>query len=1753
MRKFDFDNLGLLSSQYDVLEQLWIDALTAPSVDLTLFAPQPGPLFMTTNLTNGDDTYTSTDGEVVNGLDGNDTLRAGGFTSTLNGDGGDDILDDRSRDQTTLNGGTGADTITLYAAQSVANGGADNDTIYINDDASEAHGDAGDDFITAGLWSASFMTLDGGTGIDTLVLYYSDFEDTSGQNRYGGTLDMTTGMGSGDYNVTVSGFESLHFVGGGYSDSVTGTGGDDIISDGGFYSFFGPVSFFAYGLGGDDFIYGMAGDDIIIGRGGIDVLDGGDGNDTITSGADYVSGYEDPNENEYVQNHEDSEATINGGAGNDTIISFGNDTIDAGSGDDVVIMGRSERDTATMTEGGAGIDEINFSNLDPAEGGGEANSLLVVDLQGQAYSLRNTDTNTVLFVDTFGVFENATGSEYRDVLQGDGLNNVLRGLDGDDNLQGRAGDDVLEGGMGLDSLDGGDGVDTAVYSSANVDDYDFVETAAGEYTVTMLNGNTDGSDTLVGIEIVRLGGINGTDYDITTLANTGIMLDGTSGNDTLNGTPGDDILNGLGGADIFNGFAGNDLFIADFSDLEFNGGEGYDTIRFDFGVDGSGDSTFLIDFRDYDFDSIEEITLNPTLVGGGAGSATYFFEFGASQFDQLIKFDFLVEGDLQIFNDGVSSLDLTDFDSPVYSGSFAVYGGGTSGETFTLTIDQDPVEFIGFGNDDIIISLHDPNVRWSFRAFGDTNSTSIDTVDFSQMLTVDDGNGGTIGLMTFDLSTGLIIQSGFGLSSDSSARVFDFDVFIGWDGDDVFITNGNDNSFIGNAGDNTAVYSSSDVLDYAVNEIAPGQYTIEAIGGTGEGIDTLTDVQTVRLGGINGTDYDIDYLLSISPIDLTNGDDVYVGTADDNIVNGLDGNDIISGEDGNDTLNGDGGNDILRGGNGDDILNGGEGDDILFGENGSDMFDGGAGSDTVSYDNFFDEITIDLLTGTASDGALGDSFVSIENITGSAFRNILRGDSGDNVFTGGDLSDTLQGRNGNDTLIGGFGDDTLDGGRGEDVLFGQEGDDTLNGRQGTEADDDYAVYFSTDPADYIVTYLGGITYSVQSIGTGEGTDTLTSIEFIRLGGLNGVDYDISMFPTGNGEIDLTNGDDNYTGTAADEIINGLDGNDIIDGGTGNNTLNGDGGDDTLISLGNDILSGGAGNDIVEMGGNVFDAATTTDGGADIDTISFSTLAQFPSGNLFLVLDLQGQAYSVRDGSTVLYLDSFMNFENATGSEFRDLLQGDAGNNVLMGLGGDDTLQGRAGDDTLMGGTGDNSLDGGDGNDLIISEGNDIIMGGAGDDIVDISAGVLDSSTAIDGGAGIDMLTLAQYAGSATAVNFVVIDLQSQSFSIRENGAIIHAETFSGFENATGTSFTDLLQGDNDDNVLIGLEGDDTLEGRGGSDVIDGGLGFDIASYANSSSAIVFDGLGLVAASGDIADDTLINIEAIRGTAFNDRFFGDNDASVFYGGAGADRLFGRNGDDELYGEDGNDIILAGRDNDVLDGGAGNDQLRGNEGDDTIFGGDGNDAIAGGAGADAMDGGAGIDRAEYTYGTNAGVTASLGDSSINTGDAAGDTYIDIENLYGTSFADTLYGDAEDNRIDGRLGDDMLFGGDGNDYLLGGAGDDVINGEGGNDLLFGQAGMDIYQFDAAHGTDRIVVFTQGEDLIEFTESVFDFSDLTITQDGAAVNIDTGEGMIIVNNSLVADFAADDFIFASPPSQEPLDMSEQDIAMYVDVDALI
>jgi Ca2+-binding RTX toxin-like protein len=187
--------------------------------------------------------------------------------------------------------------------------------------------------------------------------------------------------------------------------------------------------------------------------------------------------------------------------------------------------------------------------------------------------------------------------------------------------------------------------------------------------------------------------------------------------------------------------------------------------------------------------------------------------------------------------------------------------------------------------------------------------------------------------------------------------------------------------------------------------------------------------------------------------------------------------------------------------------------------------------------------------------------------------------------------------------------------------------------------------------------------------------------------------------------------------------------------------------------------------------------------------------------------------------------------------------------------------------------------------------------------------------------------------------------------------------------------------------------------------------------------------------------------------------GTEAADTLYGSQLADAIYGLGGDDVLYGQDGKD---------------------------RLSGGLGNDSLDGGTGADVLDGGDGIDWASYAGST--AVTVDLRDRGFG-GQAEGDTYTNIENVFGSGFGDLLLGNAVDNMLDGRNGNDQLFGDFGNDRLDGGAGQDrleggfgkdILDGGLGNDVLVGGEGADKFMFRPSSGGDTIVDFQLGVDTI-------------------------------------------------------------------------
>src|SRR5882757_7183010 len=236
---------------------------------------------------------------------------------------------------------------------------------------------------------------------------------------------------------------------------------------------------------------------------------------------------------------------------------------------------------------------------------------------------------------------------------------------------------------------------------------------------------------------------------------------------------------------------------------------------------------------------------------------------------------------------------------------------------------------------------------------------------------------------------------------------------------------------------------------------------------------------------------------------------------------GTAGPDNLTGTADADAIDGQAGDDILSGIGGDDTLFGSDGNDNLIGGAGADHLDGGAGFDTASYINSGAAVNVDLTAGTGVGGdSSGDTYVSVENLIGSAF---------DDVLSAGTSGSAVSGSDGNDVLIGGAGADLLDGGAGSDT----------------------ASYFTSGAA--VNVDLGANT------GTGGSAagDTYSGIENLIGSAFN----DTLVAGTAAAQISGAGGDDHIVGSAGADSLLGNAGNDVLHGGAGADTLDGGDGSD----------------------------------------------------------------------------------------------------------------------------------------------------------------------------------------------------------------------------------------------------------------------------------------------------------------------------------------------------------------------------------------------------------------------------------------------------------------------------------------------------------------------------------------------------------------------------------------------------------------
>jgi len=427
------------------------------------------------------------------------------------------------------------------------------------------------------------------------------------------------------------------------------------------------------------------------------------------------------------------------------------------------------------------------------------------------------------------------------------------------------------------------------------------------------------------------------------------------------------------------------------------------------------------------------------------------------------------------------------------------------------------------------------------------------------------------------------------------------DAVIAEDGNDFLYGRGGNDQLFGDAGD--------DILNGG-----PGNDTIN--GGSRADVVIVDD-------GVDTVDY------SDSPSGVNV--DLAAGTAQDGFsyVDTLISIENVTGSEFADYINGNASSNEMRGEGG---------DDYFYAANaGDDSYDGGAGKNTVSYFGAPKAISVNLSSGVAHDGfGNQDTLLSISDVVGSIYDDLLVGDGNGNYLFGSFGKDTLIGLDGNDRLLGYDGDDLLFGDVGDDFLQGGWGRDHLGGGSGTDT-------VSYGP-------VGSVRVDLESPATNTGEalgDTYSSIENLEGGWYDDILLGNNLGNTIRGSSDpsLPSGNDELYGRDGSDTLEGYDGNDRLVGG-----------------LGADVMLGGAGNDTFYVDNTADQARESGNQGVDrvISSVTYSLAGQAVE-NLTLT------------GSGNL---------SATGNGLVNTLIGNSGNNVLDGKAGNDVMTGGAGSDVF---------------------------------------------------------------------------------------------------------------------------------------------------------------------------------------------------------------------------------------------------------------------------------------------------------------------------------------------------------------------------------------------------------------------------------------------------------------------------------------
>ncbi len=850
----------------------------------------------------------------------------------------------------------------------------------------------------------------------TIQVFGSGGDDTIAIDETNGALPRASLFGGVGADSLTGGSAADLLFGQAGNDTLLGKGGSDLLFGGSEQDVLigGDGDDQAFGESGNDRLVWNPGDDTDLNEGGADIdtieVNGGNGAEafTVTANGTRVR-FDRVNpapfsldigtaENLVVNANggDDSfsatgnlaaliKITVDGGAGDDTILGSngidlllggdGDDFIDGQQGNDVALMGAGDDvfqwdpgDGSDVVEGQADTDSMLFN-------GSAANELFDASANGgRVRFTRNVGTIVMDINDVEGIDVNALGGSdsitINDLAGTDlvELNTNLAGV-----LGGAAGDGqpdtvIVNGTGGNDIIDiFGSGTSISVIG----------------LPVLVTLANAEGvNDSLV---VNGLAGNDGVTASTLVAGIVKLTVDGGADNDTILGSQGSDVLLGGDGDDFIVGRQGNDLVLMGIGDdaFQWDPGDGSDT------VEGQAGTDSMLFFGSAASENID--------ISANGGRVRFFRDVASvtMDLDDVEQIDFRALGG----TDNVVVGDLSGTDTTQIGLDLRGPGGGGDGQADTVTVN-------GTNGDDTFGAAGDAG---GVHVFGLHTAVNIfHQEQANDRLTLNALGGADVVDATSLEADGIQLVMNGGLGDDLFLGSEGDDLFNGGDGDDVALMGAGDDTFTWNPGDDNDTIEGQDGFDKMLFNGAnvAEQIDISANGGRVLFFRNVASV-TMDLNDVEAIDFNA------------------LGGADTIVVGDLSGTDLAEVNLNLAAVAGGGDaqpdNVIVTGTNGDDVI-------LVFGDaSGTTALGLAARVNITGAESANDRLTVNALAG--------DDVVEASGLAADGIALTANGGDDDDILIGGDGNDVLTGGDGDDVLLGGPGADTLDGGLGDNVVI----------------------------------------------------------------------------------------------------------------------------------------------------------------------------------------------------------------------------------------------------------------------------------------------------------------------------------------------------------------------------------------------------------------------------------------------------------------------------------------------------------------------------------------------------------------------------------------------------------------------------------------------------------------------------------------------------------------------------------------------